>query len=107
MPGVRQTRTCADPEVLPVRRDGENAAETTAAQLFHVMAESVQNLRQWFASCHPLKQLHFGRKQSLRLFQVVDIDLTRHVADDISVGVAHGDAHRLRPAIGAIRVEEA
>jgi hypothetical protein len=91
-------------EVLPVRSDNQDAAKTTAAQLFHVTAEGVQNLAQWFASRRHLKQLHFSGKQSLRPFQIVDVNLARYIEDDVAVCITDGDASCARPPIGAIRV---
>ena len=99
--------TSADLEVLVVGCNDENIAEATGAELFHVTAERVQNLTQWFASRHPLEHLHFGRKQILRPFQIVDINLERYIADDVALRVTDGDASRARPPIGAVRIEHA
>ncbi len=81
--------------------------EATAAELFYLTAECVENLSQCFPSRNPLEHLHFSREQILRPFQIVDVNLERYIADDVALCVEDGDAPCARPPIGAVRVEHA
>jgi hypothetical protein len=60
-----------------------------------------------FPSRYVLEQLHFSREQIFRPFQIVDVNLERHVADDVALCVPDGNAPRARPPIDAVRVEHA